>query len=120
MGSRLSELGSAMHVFLDLLCLNNFLSSSVRVLVGCLGFGLWAFGRLMFHCCQFGPEPDSRAEQLRFDMFDTNDDGLLSELEVQQLVEHGIREAGKWWRPWHWDKSYTLPKFRIGISFSRG
>ena len=44
-------------------------------------------------------------------MFDTNDDGLLSELEVQQLVEHGIREAGKWWRPWHWDKSCPLPKF---------
>ena len=43
-------------------------------------------------------------------MFDTNDDGLLSELEVQQLVEHGIREAGKWWRPY---KSYTLPKFNM-------
>lgn len=52
-------------------------------------------------------------KQLRFDMFDTNDDGLLSELEVQQLVEHGIREAGKWWRPWHWDKSCTLPRFSM-------
>ena len=25
-------------------------------------------------------------------MFDTNDDGLLSELEVKQLVEHALRE----------------------------
>ena len=29
---------------------------------------------------------------LRFDMFDTNDDGLLSALEVEQLVEHALRE----------------------------
>ena len=29
---------------------------------------------------------------LSFDMFDTNDDGLLSSLEVEQLVEHALRE----------------------------
>lgn len=65
LGSRLSELGSAMHVFfifhrlgscefliqltfirVDLLGLNNFLSSSVHVLVGCLVFWLWALGFL--------------------------------------------------------------------------
>ena len=32
---------------------------------------------------------------LRFDMFDTNDDGLLSSLEVEQLVEHSLREESQ-------------------------
>ena len=70
--------------------------------------GIFAFG-LSADLCLTVANLDPN--QLRFDMFDTNDDGLLSELEVQQLVEHGIREAGKWWRPWHWDKSCPLPKF---------
>jgi len=46
-------------------------------------------------CCQLMSSDDEKIRFV-FDMFDTNDDGLLSELEVQQLVEHGIREDDKY------------------------
>lgn len=39
--------------------------------------------------------PTEPSTVLRFDMFDTNDDGLLSSLEVEQLVEHALREESQ-------------------------
>ena len=48
--------------------------------------------------------PTEPSTALRFDMFDTNDDGLLSSLEVEQLVEHALREESQMdnWGSKHW------------------
>ncbi|CAK9114429.1 unnamed protein product [Durusdinium trenchii] len=46
-------------------------------------------------CCQLMSSDDEKIRFV-FDMFDTNDDGLLSALEVQQLVEHSLREEEKY------------------------
>eukprot|EP00435_Cladocopium_sp_Y103_P050390 s595_g15.t1 len=46
-------------------------------------------------CCQLMSSDDEKIRFV-FDMFDTNDDGLLSSLEVEQLVEHSLREEEKY------------------------